>query len=72
MIINRIQLTKVEQTLGARNASMRVAQELRLKKGDALLSIIRHSFNEQDNVIDIIDCLYNPLLFNYAMVMALE
>jgi GntR family transcriptional regulator len=69
---NGIQLTKVEQTLGARNASMRVAQELRLKKGDALLSIIRHSFNEEDKVIDIIDCLYNPLLFNYAMVMALE
>jgi GntR family transcriptional regulator len=69
---NGIQLTKVEQTLSARNASMNVAQELGLKKGDALLSIIRNSFDEEDKVIDIIDCVYNPLLFNYAMVMALD
>lgn len=69
---NGIHLTKVEQTLGARNASLKIALELGLNKGDALLSIMRNSYNSDDEIIDVIDCVYNPLLFNYTMVMTLD
>tara|TARA_B100000959_G_C14945549_1_gene609709 strand:+ start:126 stop:902 length:777 start_codon:yes stop_codon:yes gene_type:complete len=69
---NNIKLAEVKQTLSACNASDDIAQELNMSKGDALLSITRHSYNKSDEVIDIIDCLYNPRLFNYSMVLTLD
>jgi GntR family transcriptional regulator len=69
---NNINLTKIKQTLGANNASFDIAQQLNMKEGDALLSITRHSLNENDEIVDVIDCLYNPELFNYSMVLSLD
>ena len=69
---NNINLTKIKQTLGANNASFDIAQQLNMKEGDALLSITRHSLNENNEIVDVIDCLYNPELFNYSMVLSLE
>ena len=68
---NGIELTKVEQTLSAENATPEVAAELGIEAGDALLSILRHSFDESGSVVDVLDCLYNPKRFTYRMELSL-
>ena len=69
---NKIKLTKIKQTLGAENATNDIALQLDMKEGDALLSITRQSLNDEDQIVDVIDCLYNPKLFNYSMVLSLD
>ena len=69
---NGIELTKVEQTLSAENASPDIAAELGADAGDALLSILRHSYDASGKVVDVLDCLYNPKRFTYKMVMSLD
>ncbi len=69
---NGIELTKVEQTLSAENASLTVAEELGIEPGAALLSIVRHSYDKHGRVVDVLDCLYNPKRFTYRMVLSLD
>lgn len=69
---NGIQLTKIEQVLSAEAASDYIAGELDVDPGAALLSIRRMSYNEQGVVIDVLDCLYNPSRFQYAMVLSID
>ena len=69
---NGIELTKVEQTLSAENASLPIAEELGIEPGAALLSIIRHSYDRDGKVVDVLDCLYNPKRFTYKMVLSLD
>ncbi len=69
---NGIRLAKVEQTLSAENASAKVASELGIEPGAALLSIKRRSSDGTQQIVDVLDCLYNPQLFQYAMVLSLD
>lgn len=69
---NGIQVTKVEQVLSAEGAPARIADELEVEPGAALLSIRRMSFDEKGAVVDVLDCLYNPKRFQYAMVLSLD
>lgn len=69
---NGIELTKVEQTLSAENASLSIAEELGVEPGAALLSILRHSYDDGGKVVDVLDCLYNPKRFTYRMVLSLD
>lgn len=69
---NGIKLTKLEQVLSAENASIRIAEDLDTEPGAALLSIRRKSTNENGQVVDVIDGLYNPKRFQYAMVLSLD
>ena len=69
---NGIKLTKIEQVLSAENASVRIAEDLDTEPGAALLSIRRKSSNEDGDVVDVIDGLYNPKRFQYAMVLSLD
>ena len=69
---NGIQLNKVEQVLSAESASVQVAHELGVDPGTALLSIRRLTYNEKGIVIDVLDCLYNPKRFQYAMELSLD
>ena len=69
---NGIQLNKVEQVLAAESASGKVARELGVEPGTALLSIRRKTCNETGKVIDVLDCLYNPKRFQYAMELSLD
>ena len=69
---NGIQVTKVEQVLSAQNADARIADELEVEPGAALLSIRRQSHNADGVVIDVLDCLYNPKRFQYSMVLSLD
>ena len=69
---NGIRLTRVEQVLSAENAAMPIAAELDVEPGAALLSIRRQSCNERGAVVDVLDCLYNPKRFQYAMTLSLD
>lgn len=69
---NGIKLTKLEQVLSAENASIRIAEDLDTDPGAALLSIRRKSSNESGDVVDVIDGLYNPKRYQYAMVLSLD
>ena len=67
-----IKIAKIDQVLGAKNASMRIAGELDVEPGAALLSNLRVSQDESGKVVDILDCLYNPKRFQYAMVLSVD
>jgi len=69
---NGIRLTKIEQVLSAEMASGRVAEALGVEQGAALLSIRRQSHVKTGDVVDVLDCLYNPNRFQYAMVLSVD
>lgn len=69
---NGIKLSKVEQVLSAESASIKIADELDIKPGTALLSIRRQSHDEKGTVVDVLDCFYNPTLFQYSMVLSFD
>ena len=69
---NGINLAKLEQVLSAENATPSIAEHLDTDPGAALLSIRRKSSNEEGEVVDVIDGLYNPKRFQYAMVLSLD
>lgn len=69
---NGISLTKIDQVLSAESASNRIADALDVEPGTALLSIRRQSYNKKGAVVDVLDCLYNPNRFQYAMVLSVD
>ena len=69
---NGIRLEKLEQVLSAENATMPIAEELDVEPGAALLSIRRLSYNEKGETVDVLDGLYNPKRFQYAMELSLD
>ena len=69
---NGIHLIKVEQVLSAENVSVPVAEELEMEAGSALLSIRRIGYVQSGDVVDVLDGLYNPKRFQYAMVSSVD
>ena len=69
---NNINLTKMEQLLSATNASGRIAAELEVEPGAALLSVRRFGYNEDGAIVDVLEGLYNPERYQYAMVMSVD
>ena len=69
---NGIKLTKIEQVISAENASARISVDLDVEPGAALLSIRRHAYNENDEIVDVLDGLYNPERYQYSMVLSLD
>jgi GntR family transcriptional regulator len=69
---NGIRLSKVEQMLSADNASVQVAGHLDTEPGAALLSMRRLSSDDKGRVVDVLDGLYNPDRFQYAMVLSVD
>ena len=69
---NGIQVSKVEQVLSAESADARIAEELEVEPGAALLSIRRQSYDADGALVDVLDCLYNPKRFQYSMVLSLD
>ena len=49
-----------------------LAQELQVKPGEALLSVRRDSYNEAGVIVDILECLYNPKRYQFAMVLGVD
>jgi GntR family transcriptional regulator len=69
---NNINLIKMEQQLGAINASVRIAAELEIEPGAALLTVRRFGYTEDGSIVDVVDGLYNPERYQYAMVMSID
>lgn len=68
---NDIHLVKVEQVISAESASARMARDLGVEVGSALLSIRRIGYVASGEAVDVLDGLYNPQRFQYAMVSGL-
>ncbi len=69
---NDINLTKMKQVLSAEHASSRIAAELGVEPGAALLSVRRLGHVASGAVVDVLDGLYNPERYQYAMVMSVD
>lgn len=67
-----IRLARVDQVLSAKSATAKIAQELQVKPGEALLSVRRDSYNEAGVIVDILECLYNPKRYQFAMVLGVD
>ncbi|MEM1091197.1 MAG: GntR family transcriptional regulator [Pseudomonadota bacterium] len=69
---NGLRLSNVSQVLSAEPATPSVAAELDVEPGTALLSIRRLSSVEGPRIVDVLDCLYNPKRYKYAMELSLD
>ena len=69
---NDIYLTKMKQVLSAESASGRIAAELEVEPGTALLSVRRLGYVDDGSVVDVLDGFYNPKRYQYAMVMSVN
>jgi len=67
-----IQLARVDQVLSAELATAKIAHELQVEPGEALLSVRRNSYNEDGVVVDVLECLYNPKRYQFAMVLGVD
>ena len=62
-----VDLHRVRQIFGAEAATITVAGWLNVQPGTALLSLERHTFDRQDNCVDVVFGLYNPALFKFSL-----
>lgn len=69
---NGISIAKIEQVLSAENATQQVAADLDCEPGAALLSIRRKTLDANGVAVDVLDCLYNPKRYQYAMVLSVD
>ena len=69
---NGINLTEMHQNLSAENAKPHIAQELGMVPGAALLAVRRLGRVEDGSIVDVLDGLYNPQRYQYAMVMSID
>ena len=69
---NGINLTEMHQNLSAENAQPHIAKELEMVPGAALLVVRRLGRVEDGSIVDVLDGLYNPQRYQYAMVMSID
>ncbi len=69
---NGIDIASIEQVLSAETATEQVASLLECEPGSALLSIRRKTHDQNDVIVDVLDCLYNPQRYQYAMVLSID
>lgn len=67
-----IRLARVDQVLSAESATAKIAHELQVEPGEALLSVRRDSYNEDGIIVDVLECLYNPKRYQFAMVLGVD
>ena len=67
-----INIAHIEQYLSAYKASSEVAKELKMTVGDPVLTLMRHSYDEDENLVDIIHCQYHPKRFHYRMNLRMD
>lgn len=67
-----INIAHIEQYLSADIAKDLVAKELEMNEGDPLLTLMRHSYDEDENLVDIIYCQYHPKRFHYRMNLRMD
>lgn len=67
-----ILLSRIDQLISAEPASPEIARELNLKENTALLVLTRRSYDKDNKLIDMLNCRYNPAIFQYQMSMELN
>ena len=72
MAENGHQISRVEQYLSASAATPLVAEQLLLLPGDPVLTLVRHSFDDNGDVVDLLHCQYHPERFRYRMNLSME
>ena len=72
MADNGHRISRIEQYLSAAAASPAVAEQLQLVAGDPVLTLVRHSFDDNGDVADLLHCQYHPKRFHYRMNLSVE
>ncbi len=72
MAENGHRISHIEQFLSAASASPLVAGYLQLHAGDPVLTLVRHSFDEDGVLVDLLHCQYHPDRFHYSMNLSAE
>lgn len=72
MAENGHRISHIEQFLSAAQASPLVAELLELHAGDPVLTLVRHSYDEEGVLVDILHCQYHPDRFHYRMNLSAE
>ena len=72
MAENGHRISHIEQFLSAASASPLVADLLELHAGEPVLTLVRHSYNEEGVLIDLLHCQYHPDRFHYRMNLSAE
>ncbi len=67
-----IQFKQVEQVLSAVNADAIGAMHLEVEPGIALLSLERHSYDGEGNLVDLLSVRYRPDQFTYQMKLDVD
>ena len=60
-------ITRIEQYLSAASTAVNVAEQLELNPGDPVLTLVRRSFDENSDLVDLLHCQYHPGRFHYRM-----
>ena len=69
---NGLEVSKIEQYLGASAAQEFVSRELDMKPGEPVLTLSRRSYTEDGRLVDVLYCYYNPKRFQYRMTMSMD
>ena len=72
MAENGHRISRIEQYLSASAASPLVAEQLQMTPGDPVLALVRHSFDDNGDVVDLLHCQYHPERFHYRMNLSME
>ncbi|MDE0061976.1 MAG: GntR family transcriptional regulator [Gammaproteobacteria bacterium] len=72
MAENGHRISRIEQYLSASAASPLVAEQLQMVPGDPVLTLVRHSFDDNGDVVDLLHCQYHPERFHYRMNLSME
>ncbi len=67
-----VHLSRIDQLISAEPAAADVARELNLREGSPLLVLTRRSVVDQGKLVDLLQCRYNPAIFQYQMSMELN
>ena len=65
-------ITRIEQYLSASAATPPVAEQLQLVPGDPVLTLVRHSFDDSGDAVDLLNCQYHPERFHYRMNLSMD
>ncbi len=67
-----VKLHHIEQDISAAPAAQEVAQALGMRKGEAVLTLVRRAYDPENQLVDILSCWYHPQRFQYRMNMSME
>lgn len=70
--MNGIDIKHVKQMLSAEAASVEIAKALNVEPGYPLLTLIRRSFDKNENLVDYLHARYHPERFQYYMDLTPE